>query len=75
MYCVDLRKSDRNSLMGYFFLPGGMVGPPVIGSVIGNLVGERVGDKTTRELGLDRAAGQVGSNPGLSFFAGPSIMQ
>lgn len=40
------------------------MGPPVIGNVIGNLVGERVGEKATREMGLDKAAGQVGSNPG-----------
>ena len=38
-----------------------MVGPPIIGSVIGNLVGERVGEKTTKEMGLDKAAGQVSS--------------
>ena len=36
-----------------------MVGPPIIGSVIGNLVGERVGEKTTKNVGLDKAAGQV----------------
>ena len=36
-----------------------MVGPPIIGSVIGNLVGERVGEKTTKGMGLDKAAGQV----------------
>ena len=36
-----------------------MVGPPVIGNVIGNLVGERVGEKATKEMGLDKAAGQV----------------
>jgi hypothetical protein len=38
-----------------------MVGPPIIGSVIGNLVGEKVGEKTTKEMGLDKAAGQVSS--------------
>jgi|LakMenEpi03Aug12_release.lakeMendotaPanAssembly.Ray.scaffolds.fasta_scaffold1286590_1 hypothetical protein len=36
-----------------------MVGPPIIGSVIGNLVGEKVGEKTTKNVGLDKAAGQV----------------
>lgn len=41
---------------------GGMVGPPIIGNVIGNLVGERVGEKTTKEMGLDRAAGQLGDD-------------
>jgi hypothetical protein len=38
-----------------------MVGPPIIGSVIGNLVGEKVGERTTKEMGLDKAAGQVSS--------------
>jgi len=36
-----------------------MVGPPIIGNIIGNLVGERVGENATKEMGLDRAAGQV----------------
>lgn len=39
-----------------------MVGPPIIGSVIGNLVGERVGEKATKDMGLDKAAGQVSSS-------------
>lgn len=41
---------------------GGMVGPPIIGSVIGNLVGERVGEKATKDMGLDKAAGQLGDD-------------
>ncbi len=40
-----------------------MVGPPVIGSVIGNLVGEKMGEKATKEMGLDKAAGQVDRLP------------
>ena len=36
-----------------------MVGPPVIGNVIGNIVGEKLGERTTKDMGLDRAAGQV----------------